>query len=88
MSHSLNAQLEIYGPRNWFEMWTMSTMAVILGMQGTYLDAEELAERALLLRTRKMDSSHPFRYVSKLYLAWLYNETGRLVNGQTTDMKC
>ena len=62
-------------------------MAVILGMQGKYLEAEELGERVLMLRTQYMGISHPFRYVSKLYLAWLYNETGRYQKADAIELE-
>jgi len=65
----------------------MSNMAVILGMQGKYLEAEELGERVLSLRTQYMGMSHPFRYVSKLYLAWLYNETRRFEKAEAIELE-
>lgn len=77
ISQSLNTQLGIQGPVYYFTLWTMSNMPVILGMQGKYLEAEDLRDRVLMLRTQYMGIAHPFRCVSKLYLAWLYNETGR-----------
>ena len=56
-------------------------------MQGKYFEAEELGERVLSLRIRELKSTHPFCYVSKLYLAWLYNETGRCEKAEDVDIE-
>jgi tetratricopeptide (TPR) repeat protein len=65
----------------------MHSMAVILGMQGKYFEAEELCERNLSLRIQHMRASHPFCYVSKLYLAWIYNETGRFKKAEAVELE-
>jgi tetratricopeptide (TPR) repeat protein len=62
-------------------------MAVILGMQGKYSEAEELCERTLSLRIQHLKASHPFCYVSKLYLAWIYNETGRFKDAEAIELE-
>lgn len=62
-------------------------MPVILEMQGKYLEAEDLGDRVLMLRTQYMGIAHPFRCVSKLYLAWLYNETGRYQEAETIELE-
>ncbi|KFY39202.1 hypothetical protein V495_06082 [Pseudogymnoascus sp. VKM F-4514 (FW-929)] len=86
MGHSLAVQIDTR-PTHWFTFWTMHSYSVLLGMQGKYFEAEELSEQALDLRTQYIGLSHPYRYVSLLYLAWIYNETGRYGEAETIELE-
>ncbi|OBT53431.1 hypothetical protein VE04_06664 [Pseudogymnoascus sp. 24MN13] len=86
MSHSLAVQLETR-PTHWFTFWTMHSFSCLLGMRGRYFEAEELTEQALDFRTQYMGLSHPYRYISLLYLAWLYNETGRYAEAEMIELE-
>lgn len=86
MSHSLAVQIETR-ETHWFTFWTMHSYSVLLGMQGKYFEAEELTEQGLHFRTQYMGLSHPYRYISLLYLAWLYNETGRYSEAEMIELE-
>ncbi|OBT85964.1 hypothetical protein VE02_04790 [Pseudogymnoascus sp. 03VT05] len=86
MSHSLAVQIETR-PTHWFTSWTMHSFSCLLGMRGKYFEAEELTEQALDFRTQYMGLSHPYRYISLLYLAWLYNETGRYAEAEMIELE-
>lgn len=86
MSHSLAVQIETRAT-HWFTFWTMHSFSVLLGMRGKYFEAEEFTEQALDFRTQYMGLSHPYRYISLLYLAWLYNETGRYVEAEMIELE-
>ncbi|KAG9237497.1 hypothetical protein BJ875DRAFT_519596, partial [Amylocarpus encephaloides] len=83
----LKLQLELRGHDHHFTLWKMSNMAIILVMQGHYVEAEELTESVLALRLQNLGKLHPFCYVNKLYLAWIYNETGRHEMAESMELE-